>query len=126
MRQTSGAELVACCSEWTVQPILPYKGVLSIRIVLARRIKYRVGRCRMKEYREGKGLRIQCTLPITIVEASRTTIEGNADLKRGSVRTDFVSATSMYFLSAQRQADSFRLTVLVLALCHFVSQSLIL
>ena len=47
----------------------------------------------MKKYREEKGLRIQGTLSITIVEASRTTIEGNADLKRGSFRTGFVLAT---------------------------------
>jgi hypothetical protein len=47
------------------KPILPYEDVLSIRIVLARRIKSRGGRkmfCIMKKYREGKGLGIQCTL----------------------------------------------------------------
>jgi hypothetical protein len=63
------------------KPILPYKDVLSIRIVLARRIKYRVGRCRVKKYKEEKGLGIQCTLSITIVEAPRITIKGDADIK---------------------------------------------
>ena len=62
----------------------------------------------MKQYREGKELMIQHTLSSTIVEAPRPTIEGNADLKRGSVCTDFVFATSVYFLSAKRKTDSFK------------------
>jgi hypothetical protein len=67
---------------------LPYKDVLSMRIVPAKRIKYQVGRCIMKKYREEKGLRIQGSLSITIVEASR--FVGNADLNCGPVRTSCV------------------------------------
>jgi hypothetical protein len=62
----------------------------------------------MKKYREGKGVGIQCTLSITIVEASRIITKGNADLKRESFCTDFVLVTSVYFSSAKRKADSFK------------------
>jgi len=35
------------------EPILLYEDVLGIRLVLAGRIKYRVGKSIMKKYREG-------------------------------------------------------------------------
>jgi hypothetical protein len=62
--------------------ILLYEDILGIRLVLARRIKYRVvGRSIMKKYREEIRLRNPVySLSLTTTEASRTTIVGNADL----------------------------------------------
>jgi hypothetical protein len=82
MRQTSGADLFVANGQ--PEPILPYEDVLSIRIVPARRIKYRVRRCIMKKYRERFDW-----------EYSVLSIVGNADLSR-PVCTGPVQATCVY------------------------------
>jgi hypothetical protein len=70
----------------------------------------------MKEYSTEKGFDSEyCVCSISIVEASRTTIVGNADLNRGPVRTSSVLATCVYFSRAVCQARYLSLTVLALA-----------